>query len=340
VSSRIFTLIFLLLGPGAIAAGQTPYTAHDLAGKRVMWLGDSITDIGVYVSLVEYFLDKDFPSDNFDIVSIGLSGEIVAKLDAQDQPQKHRCVLDRLGPALDKVKPEVVIACYGMNDGLYSPGNPRRLATFMAGVHELIDRSHRAGVKQVILITPPIFDPAPVKPEKRVEAGKSDTDYGFNRFFVGYDAVLAEESESELVLPPTVAQVIDVHTPMAAELKSLRAADPKTVFSDDGVHPNAIGNYYMAATILRALGAEVPLTNDLAADMKRAQSDRLCQLVGKRRRLRAVGWLDYVGSYKSGTTTKPVDIEDVEGKASDLQAQINAERAYPGMKPKAAEHLQ
>jgi hypothetical protein len=190
--------IFCLLSAPAFVSAQTPYTAHELSGKRVLWLGDSITNMGVYVSLVEYFLDKDYPADHFDIISVGLSGEIVAKLDPADQPAKHRCVLDRLGPALAKVKPDVVFACYGMNDGLYTPGNPRRLATFMAGVHELIDRCHAAGVKQVILITPPIFDPTPVKPAKRVEAGQPDADYGFNHFYVGYDAVLADEAKAEI----------------------------------------------------------------------------------------------------------------------------------------------
>jgi hypothetical protein len=86
----------------------------------------------------------------------------------------------------------------------------------------------------------------------------------------------------------------------------------------------------MAATIVHALGADAPLT-DLAADAKRAGSNRLCQLVGKCRRLRSNGWLDYIDTYKGHATTQPVDIDEVERKTSELEKQIDALRAQSGL---------
>ena len=62
---------------------------------------------------------------------------------------------------LDKARPEVVFACYGMNDGIYLPLDRDRFAAFQKGVTHLIDQCKEAGVRQVFLITPPIYDFTP-----------------------------------------------------------------------------------------------------------------------------------------------------------------------------------
>ena len=56
------------------------------------------------------------------------------------------------------MKPGVVLACYGINDGIHLPLDPARFAAFQKGIAGLIDRCRSAGVKEIFLITPPIFD--------------------------------------------------------------------------------------------------------------------------------------------------------------------------------------
>ena len=93
------------------------------AGKRVMVLGDSITQAGHYVSYVEYLLQKHDPKLDIDIISVGLSSETTSGLSEAGHAGgkfPRPCVHERLDRALAAVKPAVVVACYGMNDGIYT----------------------------------------------------------------------------------------------------------------------------------------------------------------------------------------------------------------------------
>jgi hypothetical protein len=51
------------------AAQKPPLSVQDLAGKRIMVLGDSITQDGRYVSFVAYYLNKRYADQAFDIAS-------------------------------------------------------------------------------------------------------------------------------------------------------------------------------------------------------------------------------------------------------------------------------
>ena len=79
-----------------------------LANKRVLWLGDSITQIGDYVTFAEYDLEKQYPVDRFDIVSIGLASETTSCLSEKTHPFPRPCVQERLqqpGPAAEHRAP-------------------------------------------------------------------------------------------------------------------------------------------------------------------------------------------------------------------------------------------
>ncbi len=69
--------------------GQEPITGRDgglvglLEGKRVLFLGDSITQDGRYVSFVGYYLNRLFPEKQFNMYSLGLGSETVSGLSEQ-----------------------------------------------------------------------------------------------------------------------------------------------------------------------------------------------------------------------------------------------------------------
>src|SRR5258708_7017242 len=107
-----------------------------LAGQRVLFLGDSITQDGRYVSFLEYYLHA--AGKSCDLISIGLSSETVSGLTETSSPYPRPCILERVDRALKAVKPTVVFACYGMNDGIYHPSSPERLAAFTDGLRQLI----------------------------------------------------------------------------------------------------------------------------------------------------------------------------------------------------------
>jgi hypothetical protein len=131
-------------------------TADALAGKRVVFLGDSITQAGGYVGFVTYYLEKLYPDKSFDVIGLGLAGETLSGLSEAGHAGgkfPRPCLFERLGRLLEKARPEVVFACYGMNDGIYLSLDEDRFAAFQAGVKKLIDRCRAAGVEQIFLIT-------------------------------------------------------------------------------------------------------------------------------------------------------------------------------------------
>jgi hypothetical protein len=191
----------------------------------------------------------------------------------------------------------VVFACYGMNDGIYLPPDTDRFAAFQAGVHKLIDQCQRAGVKQIFLITPPIYDFIP-KPAE------------FN-----YDAVLAEYAQWVLGLQGPGVTVIDLHTAMR------KAGDGRAKpFSPDKVHPGDDGHLLMARMIVSALGVTPP--DEMVTAVK---ADPLFKLAEQKRTLRSAAWMRHVG-YTRETTVPPRPLGTAEADAARVQEQIDALR--------------
>lgn len=309
-------VLFAFLIACAAASAQP-----SLANKRVLWLGDSITQAGDYVTFVEYFLEKKYPADRFDIISIGLASETASCLSEKTHPFPRPCVQERLQRALQLVKPDVVIACYGMNDGIYHPQSAERMQAFEQGIERLVAAVHAAGA-EMILLTPPPFDALPVKAKVVL---KSATDFGFMAPYEGYDDVLADYARWEMLLPKREATVIDMHTPIDAYLAKRREREPDFSFAKkDGIHPDAAGHLLMAQIVLKGLGAPMPLEN-LQADLKTVEADPLFTLIKTQREARSDGWLKYVG-YTRGETVKSDSVTEVEKRNAELQAKIDALR--------------
>jgi lysophospholipase L1-like esterase len=287
-------LVLLLAGPASAA------DADALAGKRVVFLGDSITQAGGYVGFVTYFLEKQYPKKDFDVLGLGLASETLSGLSEEGHAGgkfPRPCLFERLGRVLEQAKPEVVFACYGMNDGIYQPLDKDRFAAFQKGVTKLIEQCRAAGVKHLFLITPPIYDAMPKKGE-------------FN-----YDEVLAEYAKWELGLKVPGVTVINLHAAMR-KARDTRA-EP---FSPDKVHPGDDGHLLMARTILAALGAQAP-DESLAA----IKADPLYKLVEQKRALRSAAWMKHIGYTREKTVT-PGPLGTAEADAAKLQEKIDALR--------------
>ena len=315
---RLFLSLTILLFAGCVStqtSSPRAGVANLLGNQRVLVLGDSITQDGRYVTFLEYYLHRSNPQARCDLISIGLSSETLSGLSEHDHPFPRPCVLERLDRALAAVKPDLVLACYGMNDGIYHPASPETRAAFNAGLHQLIAKVRATGAR-LVLITPPVFDPQPIR-ERTQPAGAAD--YGYAHPYAGYDTVLAEFAAMERSLHEPGVTVVDLHTPMAAALAAQRAGDPAFAFTTDGVHPGEAGHLFMARIIGAATGLTWP-----DEGLGRIQSDPLFALVRDRRRLRSEAWLPFVG-YRRGETFRSPDIEAAEAVATRLQVQIDAQ---------------
>lgn len=302
---RFSVIVGLVLLIGSCAVNQAPV----ILDGRILFLGDSITQDGRYVSIIEYELFRHYPDSDVDVISIGLSSETVSGLTEPEHPYPRPNAHERLGRALEAIKPKTVFACYGMNDGIYHPQNEDRLKAYQDGIHKLIEDVRATGARLIIL-TPPIFD-AQVIPEKTVSFD-SET-FGYPSPYEGYNDVLADYADWLLSLDLPDVQVIDLNGPMLAYTKQQRVENPEFAFSGDGVHPQFVGHALMALQVLTGFGIfeETVDPRDYAEQL---ESEQLYKRVQERRRMRSTAWLVDIGYIKPGKP-KALPVEDAEEKA-------------------------
>ncbi len=290
-------------------------------GRRVLILGDSVTEAGTYVSFILHLLHRSHPDWNLSkIVSAGLASETLSGLSEKEHPFPRPCLFERLQRALEKFKPEILVACYGMNDGIYHPQSPERFKAFQDGVLRLAREAKAAGVKSLVLMTPPPFDPEPIAAQLRGDGAETYSYLGPHR---RYASVLEDYSRwlMELRLPD--GHVLDLNTPMTLRLKAKRKADPSFRFSSDGIHPDSLGHLLMAAQLLRDL--EVDTGKDgLEKLLERIEADPLFKLVDERRKTLSEAWLAYIG-YTRERPVRLASIDEALAKAGELQRRIDAE---------------
>jgi len=243
--------------------------SRNLDVKTLLFLGDSITAAGGYVRIIEAELANQPPMNSWKVINRGLGSETVSGLSEPNHPPGPRpCLFARLDKELAEVKPDWVVACYGINDGIYHPFNKERFAAYQAGIETLIRKVHASGAHLVLLTAPPYARPglelpkgtraqdatkllARLNAEGETEAEKDPRKFGYICLYPYYDYVMAQYAKWLLSLNDrNDVHVIDLRTPMLADVK---AAYEGT----DGVHPSGVGHEIMA----RAFLLQWPLIN-------------------------------------------------------------------------------
>jgi lysophospholipase L1-like esterase len=307
--------IFLVLALCAFLSSGLCRAATDglpSNARRIVFLGDSITYGGEYVDYVEAQLLARFPDRDYEIVDLGLPSETVSGLSepghaggAFPRPNLH----ERLDRALEKLKPDLIVACYGMNDGIYYPFSPERFAAFTNGIMRLREKLIARGAG-IIHVTPPVFDSVPLK-GKTWSAGEFEKAIQKQSGpFEGYDGVLEKYSEWLIAQRKNGWSVIDVHGPMKRFLAQMRSSDPDFKLAGDGVHIDDTGHRLVAKQI--ALAWNLPERNIPAP---------VVGLVRKRRKLLSDAWLTEIGHLRPGMT-RGLPINEALEQAAILKEQI------------------
>lgn len=243
----LFLTVLVLTSP--IASAAFPFEE----GDRVLVLGDSITQDGRYVALVEAYTWATFPEADVEFVGAGLSSETVSGITEPVHPYPRPNINDRVDRAIELFEPDWALVCYGMNDGIYHPISESIRDSFRRGLGELIGTLQRAGVK-VILVTPPPFDPRSPQVQQRLAESAADDPSGYRRPYEKYDETLEQLAQVTLEFAdhPAVERVIRLHEPVAEYLEAAHRAEPQYVYGD-GVHPPLDGHYEMAVAVLTGL---------------------------------------------------------------------------------------
>ena len=291
------------------SAFASPEQAFQFKAKRIVFLGDSITNAGGYVAWIETQMRLHGIDPLPEIINLGLSSETCTGLSEPDHPFPRPDVHERLDRALTMLKPDVVVACYGMNDGIYYPFSEERFATYQDGVNRLIDKVHASGAK-LILLTPPPFDPEPLRGTKKIKPAGEEK-YAWFAMYEGYDEVIQRYGRWIMKQGDRVAMVVDVHTPVSEYVAEQRKTNPKFTAAPDGVHMNAAGHRTLGTAIVKAWGIESNPKPD----------EKLLQLVAQKTKLLHDAWLSKVGHKRPGV--KPgLPIDEAQAKARELEKQI------------------
>ena len=259
--------------------------------KRIVFLGNSITWQGNYVNYVEAYLRVKYPGREFDFINIGLPSETVSGLSepghaggAFPRPDLH----ERLQRVLEQATPDLVFACYGMNDGIYMPFDNDRFQKFKDGITWFHNEVVKTGAR-LIHLTPPDYD------EVR---GKS----------IGYSAVL--DCYADWLLSKKKSdkwEVIDIHYPMKKYLQAHRKVDSKFgldgfALASDGIHPGEVGHWIIARQILLYLGfKDVGKSAGIVESLKQnSNASKIVTLVTERQNLMRDAWLSATKHLRPG----------------------------------------
>ncbi len=300
------TLLCCLLPLVVQAAEPTNVLARLQKVNRIVFLGDSITYSGQYIEFIEAYFATRFPERRIEFLNLGLPSETVSGLSEEghaDGKFPRPVLSERLARVLEKTKPDLVIACYGMNDGIYLPFNEERFQKFKVGIRSLRERVTAAGAK-IIHVTPPTFDEV---------KGRHP----------GYNNTLDRYSDWLLTQRAAGWDVVDLHGPMNRYLAEHRQHDPNFFLARDGVHCNDEGQWIIAKQILLHLGAKD------VANAKDAQTmlavhphgQEILKLVQDKQRMMKDAWLTDTGHKRPGMN-HGLPLTEAKAKAKELDEQI------------------
>lgn len=312
---RGFLLFVALFGHAVYSAEPDLFYFKD--GERIVFLGDSITQNGSYIAYIDAHLMKHYPDKRFTLVNLGLSSETASGLSEPDHPFPRPCVHSRLDRALSESKPDWVVICYGMNDGIYYPFGEARFQAYVKGMRRLVGTCKAAG-SRVIVMTPPPFD---AKSRKQPLAPAGLPEYSYKAPYEGYDDVLGQYAGWVLSLDGEVDRVVDIYKPMKRALAAKRESDPD-YRSGDGIHPNAEGHWLMAETLLGRIKAPKP--EGMPAYVSRPNDSEPGRLLMQRHRLLSRSWREQVGHAR---TKAKADLPSALAEGKALEAKLRASLA-------------
>lgn len=271
---------------------------------RIVFLGNSITYNGKFVSYIDAFLTLNYPDRKLEIINVGLPSETVSGLSEQghaDGKFPRPDLRERLQRVLVQLNPDLVIANYGMNDGIYLPFDEERFEAFKKGMNWMHQAIENSGA-ELIHVTPPVYD------ERKGAAYANVLD-------IYSDWLTSNRYTQDW-------KVIDLHWPMRKAFEDQRSLNPEFAFAKDGIHPDESGHFLMAKTILLGLGEKVneaesiqellaPFTNGM----------QVFKLIEQRQEILKLAWLGATGHQRPGIP-EGLSLEEASKKVGEIDREI------------------
>lgn len=260
-------------------AEERRFRFDDIVGRRILVLGDSISQAGGWLSDIRYYLAKRYPGKDVDFTNIGLASEGLSGYSPYERHEKiygfpNPWILSRLDAALRKLKPEVVVMMYGMNDSYEEVYDHGEFPMYKNGFERVLIACREKGVKKIIVLTPTPYG-----------------DFGSpkEKYLSDYSTWLLSRTDPDVT-------VVDLH----GRFKALVASRGEP-YAPDKVHPNAKYHFEMAKLVLAAGGIDVP-AEDSAESLSR---DPLWKSVDALQRLQDDCTRRWVGYTRGAVFAKP-----------------------------------
>ncbi|WP_162340976.1 SGNH/GDSL hydrolase family protein [Cyclobacterium salsum] len=252
--------------------------------KKILFLGNSISYAGQYLTYVETYLRLMHPERNWEFLNLGLPSETVSGLSEEGhadgkfpRPDLH----ERLDRVLEAVEPDFIFSCYGMNDGIYLPFDESRFRAYKSGQEKLQQKADSLGIP-LIHLTPPVYD--------------LTQDPAYASVLAVYASWMVSQRYTQNW------NVIDLHWPMRKFLEDKRKTNPDFALTSDGIHPGEQGHWLMARSLLDGIGE----SQHLEADLPKTVFERvplgteLLPLVSEKQEVTRDAWLTYTGHERPG----------------------------------------
>ncbi len=304
-----FVAAICLIIPSAAHADESGEThrAWLEQSRRVVFLGDSITAAGHYIVDFDAWLVSLRLAREPMVIDAGLASETVSGLSEAGHANgafPRPDLFERLDRVLATTKPDLVIACYGINCGIYQPLDTERFARYRAGQQRLAERVSGAGARFIVM-TPPTYDDH-----------RKHGDFSYNAVLDCYGDWLLERRALGW-------NVIDLHNAMNEKLAAHRKSDPDFTFQKDAVHPDEAGHWLMAQALIGYFG-DGPAAG--AADPSSMLAERgapkaILPLVARRIAVLRDAYVGAAGHKRPGVA-KGLPIAEAERQATEISAEI------------------
>jgi lysophospholipase L1-like esterase len=304
-----WSVIVLVGAAGAATAWAEPPQPLELLkqSRRVVFLGDSITAAGRYVALLDAWMMSQRWERAPQMIDAGLPSETVSGLSEEGHaggkfPRPD--LAERLERVLAATKPDLVVACYGINCGIYQPFDEQRFARYQRGMKNLKAQAEKSGAKFVVM-TPPFYDDQ-----------RAPRPFSYNAVLDRYSEWLLEQRKQDW-------QVVDLHGPMTRKVLSRRKADPQFTFQPDGVHPNDDGHWFIAQQLIRWFGDDASGTAVTPKEMFAARNvpESLLILTQQRVNLLRDAYVSAAEHLRPGVA-KGLPVAEAEMQAADIGVKI------------------
>ncbi len=222
--------------------------AYLRANDHIVFIGDSITEGGIYGEMVDVALKATYPDAGLQAVSHGSGGKTAA------------AGTGLLSHYLSSGKPTIVAVMFGANDTGWSAGGAaEKAAAFTNNLRSIVSLC-REHTLDVVLIRTSHFSHS-TKPDTWVD-GINGT---LQALLAAQDAFAKDEQ-----IP-----VIDGYGAYTNALRGAWNVDPLYEFTPDVIHPLEAGAAALAAGILDGLGVGLPLCGEKRGAMHASATDRL-----------------------------------------------------------------